>query len=421
MSQTRQPRRVLYAWEWGAGSGHVQRFLPIAEAVSQNGDDVVWVLKEMDRLKSCPTRKGYQVVHCPQLKPCRCGDAIPPRNLAAITWNLGYHDADRLVSVVRDWLEIFIRTRPDLVVQDFGATAGMIARSIGIRTMRIGTGYTCPPRRELPVDLPWFAKRLSSEELQNSPSNSFANCTTSLAYEKVMDRIAAACRVNGLSVPSRWDEVVEGCEDDILATLPLLDPYAAVRASPTWDGVWVGRQCLARVTDDNNSALNSESAAVLAYLKPFAHWKQLFAALKQLRVRVDLVADGVSENLLQQCDPAWVRICDGFRSIEAAAAGEMTLINNGNHGSTALSLLHGMPVIACPLFFEQRLTAEAIEEAGVGTFLDVRYPDRFMETLRTGLQEERFRARAKRFEERHASLFRDQSAAVLDRLNRQLG
>jgi len=32
-------RRVPYAWEWGAGSGHVQRFLPIAEALSQLGRD----------------------------------------------------------------------------------------------------------------------------------------------------------------------------------------------------------------------------------------------------------------------------------------------------------------------------------------------------------------------------------------------
>lgn len=77
-----------------------------------------------------------------------------------------------------------------------------------------------------------------------------------------------------------------------------------------------------------------------------------------------------------------------------------------------------MPVIACPLYFEQRLTAEAIARAGVGMQLDVRFPERFYETLNTALHQGVFHARAKRFEDRYAAHFLEGSDRVLDRFSR---
>lgn len=379
------------------------------------GDEVVWVLKDTERLQRTGKIRPYRVVPCPVFKPCQRIDTTPPRNLSAIAWNLGLHDADHLRSVVRGWCQIFSRTRPDLVVQDFGLTAGYVARSLGIQTIRIGTGYTCPPRSEAPVDLPWFTKHEMGSEAPRPRSNCPIDRVSRSIFGKVMDNIAAACRANGLSAPSRWDQVVNGCEEDVLATLPLLDPYAEARVPPIWHGVWGGPDSEMGPIRHNDLEGGLTSTHVLAYLKPFAHWKPFFDSLKQLRVRVDLVADGVSREQLRQCDRAWVRVCKGFRSIASAGRRGWVLINNGNHGSTALSLLHGMPVIACPLYFEQRLTAEAIASAGVGVHLDVRFPERFCETLGTGLSRDLYRSRAKRFESRHAKLFLDGGDRVLDR------
>lgn len=325
------------------------------------------------------------------------------------------HEANHLRCSVRDWCRIFQETSPDLLVQDFGLVAGTVAQCLGIQTIRIGTGYTCPPRSDRPVDLPWFEKDDTEIESLPSKTSPILNSLSASAFDRVMDNVAAACRGNGLSAPDRWDQVVAGGDDDVIATLPPLDPYAALRFPQKWHGVWDCRNSY-RENEDSNE--NSSSAHVLAYLKPFLHWKPFFDALKELRVHVDLVADGVSKELLRQCDPAWVQVQKGFRSIASAARRGMTLINNGNHGSTALSLLHGMPVIACPLYFEQRLTAEAIVRAGVGSHIDVRFPDRFYETLNTALHQGVFRARAKRFEDRYAAHFLVGSDHVLDRFAR---
>ncbi|WP_222435513.1 glycosyltransferase [Allorhodopirellula solitaria] len=340
---------------------------------------------------------------------------MPPRNLATIAWNLGVHDVNRLRSVVRAWCQILDRSRPDLVVQDFGLISGLVARCLGIKTIRIGTGYTCPPRSETPIDLPWFTKRDENDGLANSGSASEPRGSATDVYIAAMKNIAVACRANGLPVPARWDEVVHGGPEDVLATLPLLDPYATVRRPSRWDGVWEGATATGEDRHADAAIRDCSSKSVLAYLKPFDHWREFFKALKELRVHVDLVADGVGDELLRQCDPDCVRLCSGFQSIPQAARRGMALINNGNHGSTALSLLHGMPVIACPLFFEQRLTAEAIDGAGIGTHLDVRFPDQFTTTLDEALFQKPCHARAKRFKRRHSKLFYDQIDRVLNR------
>ena len=404
-------RRVLYAWEWGAGSGHVQRFLPIAEALSQRGDEVVWVVKDKVRLANTPSVSSDRTLACPALSRCPRARSIPPRNLAAIAWNLGFHGGDTLGSVVRQWCQILTRVRPDCVVQDFGLVAGMVARSLGIPTVRIGTGYTCPPRSETPIDLPGFTE----DEAGNPSTRPIQGKSTELVYENIMDLIAMAFRASALSVPSCWSDVVNGCEEDILATLPLLDPYAHHRTPPRWDGVW---DSLAKDCQGDDALPERLQADVLAYLKPMEHWGRFFDALKQCGVRVDLVPDHVPDELLRQCDPEWVRVCEGFRCIASAAKRGMTLINNGNHGSTAMALLNGMPVIACPLYFEQRLTAKAIARAGVGRNIDIRRPDSFDETLSAEWAGEASRSRVKRFQKRHASVFLVGHERLLARFDR---
>jgi hypothetical protein len=332
---------------------------------------------------------------------------ISPINFAAIAWNLGYHDHDSLSDAVRDWRTIIQRVRPNVILQDFGLTAGLVARHEGIRTVRIGTGYTCPPRWETPVNIPAF--NIGAPDFR-------ITIPTDDVFDRIMNSIAIACRANGVAVPSRWDEVVNGCEDDILATLPLLDPYANVRPHGRWDGIWSrveDRDCVDGI--DENSSRRFD-ANILAYLKPFSNWKPFFQSLEDLRVRVDLVPDSVNDELLKSCNPHWVRICTGFRNIPAAARRGRMLINNGNHGSTAVALLNGMPVVACPLFFEQRLTAEAITRVGVGAFIDVRSPAGWTEQLRQAFASRDLRNRSQRFANRYETL----TPAVLDSITQRI-
>ncbi len=87
-----------------------------------------------------------------------------------------------------------------------------------------------------------------------------------------------------------------------------------------------------------------------------------------------------------------------------------------SHWTSLATTLNGMPVVACPLFFEQHLTAEAITRVGVGAFIDVRSPAGWTEQLRQAFASGDLRDRSQRFANRYETL----TPAVLDSITQRI-
>jgi UDP:flavonoid glycosyltransferase YjiC (YdhE family) len=384
--------RIAFAWEWGSGSGHIMRFSPLARQAIQDGHQLTLIVRDSKRTRNLLStyqlnHANISVIESPAWPRCPRDQLRLPNCLSQIAWNLGFFDQTATNQQIRWWRDRMHELRPELVVQDFGVTAGLVAWTLGIPTLRIGTGYTCAPRTEIPASIPALSDVLSDSHTTTNQS----------AWESLRERIRTGCQTNDLNPPDRWHEIINGCEEDRIATVALLDPYAPVRPNARYCGVWPAA----------SSAMNRSDrwATAIAYLKPFPAWELFFSALRQCGVRVDLVPDGVDASLLRTCDPAWVRVLDRFVPIEKAAQNQRHLINNGNHGTSALALLSGMAVITCPLFLEQRLTADAIETAGLGLRVNLHRPKNFLQRIDEAFGSNAFTENARHFSTSQRQLF----------------
>jgi len=190
-----------------------------------------------------------------------------PTNLARFAWNLGFHGGDTSAAWCGPWVfQILTRVFvPDCVVQDFGLVAGMVARSLAFPTVRIGTGYTCPPRSRNARSIcgVYRDEGGQSKQTRTDPKQS----RTGLRKITWTDRdgvfVPALLSVPSVGVRRQW------MRGGYSGTLPLLDPLRPTIAHHAM-GWSMGFTCerLARATDCTAEPTGRRD--VLAYLKPWS-------------------------------------------------------------------------------------------------------------------------------------------------------
>jgi hypothetical protein len=345
--------KILYAWEWGTASGHLRRFVPLASRLKDAGHEVTIVAKELHKLPSLFLFGSYPWVQSPDSGRAR--DPITsPRTFAEVAHNLGLDAKDRIAAVFGAWHEILRQHRPDLVICDFGVAASWVAAAMGIQTVRIGTGYSCPPT--------------NAESIEFLPGPT----STSSMAEMVLAQVAIAMQFLGLKHQPLWNEVLLPPERTLLASVPMLDPYHQNRLSDEYSGTW-----------DHDGQLappwrGQGKYRALAYLKPFSSLPQLLAALHTLGVETVLYGDGIPDDLIRPVRNPQLIISEVPLSLSHLSQACDFVLCNGNHGTTAKSLAQGIPVYAIPLFLEQRVTAERVKSEGWGVFADPRLPHEYV-------------------------------------------
>src|ERR1700693_1785024 len=95
--------KIEFAWELGAGTGHVTTLIPIAAAMKARGHDVRFLLRELASAADVEgaaelPREGAPIWSGTILKPT-------PLNFGEILLNFGYHDAGPLKALVDAWRE----------------------------------------------------------------------------------------------------------------------------------------------------------------------------------------------------------------------------------------------------------------------------------------------------------------------------
>lgn len=345
--------KILYTWEWGAASGHLRRFVSLASRLRDAGHEVTIVAKELYRLPCLFPFESYRWVQSPDSG--RATELLPaPRTFAEVAYNLGFDASDRITSICGAWHEILRQHRPDLVLCDFGAASSWVAAAMEIPTIRIGTGYSCPPS--------------DAESIEFLPGHSSA----ASVVDRLLDQVASAMQVLGLKHKPCWNDVLLPPDRTLLASVPALDPYHQYRLSEEYSGTWDhdGQQ-------DPPWRGQGQYRAV-AYLKPFGNLPPLLAALHALGAETVLYGDGIPDQLLRSVRNSRLIISDAPLRFSGLSQACDFVLCNGNHGTTAKALSQGVPVFAIPLFLEQRVTAARIQSEGWGVFVDPRMPQEFM-------------------------------------------
>ena len=156
--------RVLIAWEFGAGLGHLTRLLPVATALGREGHRLVLALQDLgtarvggiaDRLAGTDfvlrQAPRWPIPRDPALS------CVPTDSLADVLKLVGYHDTRLLSRIAESWRKIFEEVAPDLVIADFSPSLRM---AIGLRVPLIvlGNGYTNSASRPRAAAYPALGK-----------------------------------------------------------------------------------------------------------------------------------------------------------------------------------------------------------------------------------------------------------------------
>jgi len=88
----------------------------------------------------------------------------------------------------------------------------------------------------------------------------------------------------------------------------------------------------------------------------------------------------------------------GFVDWNIASEVVSFVVTNGNHGSTLAAISRGLSVLVCPLWIEQRITAERIEAMGCGVVVDPNQANAFSEAIESLMTKASYRESAKAYQ-----------------------
>jgi hypothetical protein len=143
--------RILFAWQLGGGMGHLLQMLPLAQGLAERGHTVFAAFKEVGRAVSLYQKAGVRFLNAPSRSDSR---KYFPRSLtlAHLLGNTGFGNKAELFGMASVWRNIFMLTRPHLVVFDHTPAGLLAARGLPCRRALIGTGFFTPPNvSPLPV------------------------------------------------------------------------------------------------------------------------------------------------------------------------------------------------------------------------------------------------------------------------------
>lgn len=398
--------RIAFTWEWGAGSGHLRLFSPIAEDLVAKGHEVTVVSRDLARTWDLfpPTR--FRALPCPVLSVRPKPALRRPVNVAQLAWNLGFHKESEVVANFRVWRDLFDLLRPEVVISDFGLASVAVAESLGAMTLRIGNGYVCPPCCDPPAKFDFDAGQRPHSD-HSGESEEFS--------KRVLVSIHRSLQRVGLPASPAWTQLLVPPERTLLSTIPPLDPYRSQRDGSDYLGFWEA--------NDGDPPVWPEfgDATAFAYLKPFRALPELLTELTAASLGTVLVGDRVPDSQRPSSLDQLVRVQEGLVDLKAIQGKCRFAVCNANHGVTVRLLTLGVPILAVPLYLEQRLTASAIERAGCGIAVAPNHPAGFRTAIDRLKHDDTFSEAAAAFAEKYRGYGEDGLHRALQKIDSLIG
>jgi hypothetical protein len=137
-----KPMKVLLGWELGAGQGHLQRLVALAERLAAQGWTPVFALKSFN-LKGLSF--PWESLVAPRLPFSGRENSYTFADLLA---TFSFTQADLLQAHLHHWQDILGTVNPDLIVTDHAP--GLVLAAHGrIPTVVVGSHFAVPPAVEL--------------------------------------------------------------------------------------------------------------------------------------------------------------------------------------------------------------------------------------------------------------------------------
>ncbi|MCK4950952.1 MAG: hypothetical protein KAS48_03975 [Gammaproteobacteria bacterium] len=335
--------RILFAWELGTGYGHIARFLPVAIELREAGHEVIFALKDLLYAEEILGPHGFTFQQAPvwQHQP---HDLPEPASFAEILFKFGYLNPVNLLAMVKAWNQLYMAVKPDLLIIDYGPTALIASKDLGIPRAMIGTGFLIPPRETpIPGIQPW--KNIPAQRLVNSEARVLQ------AINDVLSRLGQPA----LEVLAELFDV----DEKFLTTFRELDHYQDRTEAHYWGPQFSADEGVSCSWPPGNSK------KIFAYLKPTCkHFTEIIRQLALSPYRSLIHAPGLSDKKIEQLQSDNIIFSINPVNIrEASEVADMAICHAG-FGTVSAMLLGGCHVLLLPLQLEQAITANNIEKLG---------------------------------------------------------
>ncbi|HYD69728.1 nucleotide disphospho-sugar-binding domain-containing protein [Azospirillum sp.] len=345
--------RVLLAWEFGAGLGHLNRLLPVAVRLVALGHEAVFAVPDPEAARPAVVRvlpdAAAALLAGPHWKPVPAPGLrdVPTDSFADVLRLFDAHRPEVLRAAVARWDGVLAQARPDLIVADFAPTLALAAPA-GVPRVVLGNGYTVPPPgRPLPPMRPW---------VQALPEHSRAH---------EADLLDAAGRLHRerQGRPLRHLADLFSGDRTFVCTIAAFDPYGPHRRGPVCMPFNVPR-----VTPGPPVAERTGGAAL--YL-PANHpqVRAAFTALEAAGIPCDAHIGGADPHAAARAAPPGVAVHGRPLPLETVLPAATALIHHGGLATAYAGLQAGVPQLVMPVNLEQSITARGLQRTGAAVLL----------------------------------------------------
>lgn len=374
--------RVLFAWELGAGYGHLSRLLPVALALRERGHDPVFAVRDLMGAEALLTPHGITAFQAP-LWLGKLTNLPAAIHYAELLMRFGFLHPTALTGICRAWRNLVQLLDPTLLVLDHAPTALLATRGTGIARLNLGDGFCIPPpSRPIPPFAWWQQENMA--RVQDSEQHVLATA----------NRVLQALDAPPLAALSDLAE----CDAQLLCSFAELDHYAADRAATRFVGPLFS---LGQGADMAWPA--GDGPRVFAYLRPnYAALDLVLAALQGLPARVLAHVPGASRQTLQRFGSERLQFSEAPLDIATMALQCDLAISNGGAGTTAAMLLAGKPLLLLPMQMEQTMAARRVVGLQAGLALPPEAAGQLPRLLQDMLADTALSQGARTFAARHA-------------------
>ncbi|HYD67262.1 nucleotide disphospho-sugar-binding domain-containing protein [Azospirillum sp.] len=336
--------RVLLAWEFGAGLGHLNRLIAVGRRLAEAGHAITVAVPRRAATAPIVERSlpGTTVLegwswHVADAATAR---RVPTHSFADVIWLFGYYKEDALAAAAERWRAVLAEVKPDLVIADFAPTLALVAGADLPRVV-LGNGYTVPPPgRPLPPLRPW-ARAVPKE---------------SAAHERQLLDLANRLRRRYGQAPLRHFADLFSGPRTFVCTIPEFDPYGAHRQEPTFTPFNVPRIAAGPPVE-----ARGDQPIALYLPANHPHLRDAFAAVADCNLLCHAYVSGMAPEVVAKHAPPNMAVHRKPLDLGTLLPKARALIHHAGLATAYAGLQAGVPQLVLPANLEHAITARGLE------------------------------------------------------------
>jgi UDP:flavonoid glycosyltransferase YjiC (YdhE family) len=341
-------KTVLFAWELGAGAGHLMNLRRLAACLLPHG---VRVIAGISNTAAAAALDGvFSEIH---QVPSWPGTSLNKQERSAhssatmndILVGAGLANTVATTSMLEAWDKLLRTTRPDLVIAEY-APAAVLAAQCRVPLMLFGSGFTLPP-----------------ESMHRFPLL-HRTAPPVFSEEETLAAVNAAKAAFKWPLLDRLPQIFSG-DASFVGTFALLDPYRNERITPA----------IGPILDRSPKPRKASAETIFVYIsRGETLHRDLVSALRPFANRVHIHAPMLSVGQCKELGARGATVAVEPVPLADALADCCLVVHLGGIGVAAEALAAGVPQLILSTHIEQELNGLALEHAGVGRLIRAHDP-----------------------------------------------